>query len=471
MSKSLSLAAAAAISLLASAAVAQTTGTTGGGAAYDNRQASLVMTQLIATNGIFPCRCDDAGHQAAQATIGQIHTFAGDFGAYGQPMAQGQILPIQQNTALFAVLNGNTYGGNGQTTFALPDLTGRAIIGAGQGPGLSSYALGQTPGTDANVMSLSQLPAHDHGLPGGGVTGSTGGGAPINNVQSSLALTYQIATGGFPPGAGAPMLGQVGAFAGNFESAGWLNADGRLLSIQDYGDLFNVIGTTYGGDGQTTFALPDLQSRVVVGAGGGIALGDAFGQEQTFLTEANLPSHDHSLPGGGFTDPDGGGLAFDNEQPSLALNYLIATQGLFPTRDGGGSVPADFQFLGEVTAFAGAFAPAGWHFADGTILSISQNTALFALLGCNYGGNCQTTFALPDLRGRTILGAGGDFTVGEVLGENFHTLTVAEMAAHDHTLPDGGPGGPGVPEPATWALLIGGFGLAGAALRRRKSLV
>src|SRR5262249_33703722 len=131
------------------------------------------------------------------------------------------------------------------------------------------------------------------------------------------------------------------------------------------------------------------------------------------------------------------------------------------------SPPTDQSWLGEIVASAGSTLPQGWVLAQGQLLPINQNQALFAILGCTYGGNCQTTFALPDLRGRTIIGAGQGFTLGQVLGERATTLTEANLAPHVHSLPDEGGGTPGIPEPSAWLLMIGGLGLAGAALRRR----
>lgn len=93
--------------------------------------------------------------------IAQIILFAGTFAPRGWAFCQGQILSISQNTALFSLL-GTTYGGNGQTTFALPDLRGRAPIGTGQGPGLSSISLGQMAGTENVTLLITQLPAHTH---------------------------------------------------------------------------------------------------------------------------------------------------------------------------------------------------------------------------------------------------------------------------------------------------------------------
>lgn len=93
--------------------------------------------------------------------LGMIIIFAGNFPPRGWAFCNGQILSIAQNTALFSIL-GTTYGGNGQTTFALPDLRGRAPIGWGQGPGLSNYSLGEVIGTESITMLSSQMPTHTH---------------------------------------------------------------------------------------------------------------------------------------------------------------------------------------------------------------------------------------------------------------------------------------------------------------------
>lgn len=94
--------------------------------------------------------------------------------------------------------------------------------------------------------------------------------------------------------------------------------------------------------------------------------------------------------------------------------------------------------LAFVTLFCGNFAPRNWALCQGQILSISQNTALFALLGTTYGGNGQTTFSLPDLRGRSVVHPGqgpglSNFDLGQVGGNETHTLIIAEMPAHFHT--------------------------------------
>lgn len=97
--------------------------------------------------------------------LAMIKIFAGNFAPRGYAFCQGQILSISQNTALFSLL-GTTYGGNGQTTFALPDLRGRAPVGVGQGPGLSNYVLGQVSGTESTTLILNNMPSHNHGVTG-----------------------------------------------------------------------------------------------------------------------------------------------------------------------------------------------------------------------------------------------------------------------------------------------------------------
>ncbi|HZV70827.1 MAG TPA: tail fiber protein [Saprospiraceae bacterium] len=89
-------------------------------------------------------------------------------------------------------------------------------------------------------------------------------------------------------------------------------------------------------------------------------------------------------------------------------------------------------FLAEIKIISWNFAPQGWAFANGQLLPINQNQALFSLMGTTYGGNGQTNFALPDLRNRIPLHWGSSFTLGEKAGEDAHTLTMSEMPAHNH---------------------------------------
>jgi microcystin-dependent protein len=462
----------------ADADVVRTTGSAGNGLAFANYQPSLVLTQSFATAGDIA----DAPSGGNAAYLGMVHTFAGLFSPFGMPRAQGQSLSTAANAALFSLI-GTSYGGNGVTAFALPDLAGKAVVGSSAG----QVPIGQQFGSATVTLSQANLPAHDHGY-AEGTTSIAGGGQPFDNRQPSLAMSYRIAVNGIYPSrnlegmnakagesnaaAEYGLIGEIGLFANEFQGQGtWLPADGRLLSIADYTALFSLVGTTYGGDGHDTFALPNLVGRTIVGAGQGptvpgVDLGEVFGKDFVTLSENQMPAHDHALPTGGSTDVAGGNQPFDNQQESLGLNYLIHLEGFLPSPDGDGGIPDNYYnspFLGEIKAYAGDFAPRGWTFAAGQLLSIAQNTSLFALIGTTYGGDGILTFALPDLRGRTILGSGNGFEVGQRLGDRSTYLTVDNLAAHTHQygVADG------VPEPASWATMIAGFAMAGGALRRR----
>jgi microcystin-dependent protein len=165
--------------------------------------------------------------------LGQINIFPYNFAPRGWAFCNGQLLSIAQNTALFSLL-GTNFGGNGQTTFALPDLRGRVAISSGQGPGLSNYVLGEASGTESVTMTIETMPPHLHpyqpganeGDPGtkepaGGflakaannlyaattdgtlmglqTTGPTGGGQPFSILQPYLTLNFCIALEGIFP--------------------------------------------------------------------------------------------------------------------------------------------------------------------------------------------------------------------------------------------------------------------------------
>jgi microcystin-dependent protein len=116
--------------------------------------------------------------------IGQIKLFGGTFAPRGYAFCNGQIMSIASNTALFSLL-GTTYGGNGTTTFALPDLRGRAPIHFGQGPGLSNYGLGQMGGEETHTLTTSEMPSHNHALVG--KTGTPDQNDPAGNTWSQAA--------------------------------------------------------------------------------------------------------------------------------------------------------------------------------------------------------------------------------------------------------------------------------------------
>jgi microcystin-dependent protein len=165
----------------------------------------------------------------------------------------------------------------------------------------------------------------------------------------------------------SPFIGEIRMFGGNFAPAGWAFCNGALMPISENDALFTLIGTTYGGDGQTTFALPDLQSRVPVHVGPGFALGQSGGAETVTLTLNQIPSHSHVPtcnsapgtqvgPGNGLwasTSPSlnqystnaptlnmdpaaigqtGGSQPHDNMVPFLAVNFILSLFGIFPSQ-------------------------------------------------------------------------------------------------------------------------------------------
>ena len=168
---------------------------------------------------------------------------------------------------------------------------------------------------------------------------------------------------------GQPYIGEIRMFGGNFAPAGWAFCDGQLLPIAENDALFALIGTTYGGDGQTTFALPDLRGRIPVHEGPGYLQGQLSGVESVTLSVGQIPAHSHPLlgssdnatttsPAGNVpgtsaevtvfpygTDnppttlatqsvsPVGGSQPHDNFQPYLCVNFIISLFGIFPTQN------------------------------------------------------------------------------------------------------------------------------------------
>lgn len=135
--------------------------------------------------------------------VGEIRLFAGNFAPVGWALCQGQLVAIAENDVLYSLI-GTTYGGDGQNTFALPDLRGRVPVHQGQGPGLSQRTMGQTGGTETVTLQSGQTPAHSHpalastataslGAPGGNLlaatTGSTYGTGPATTPMASGAIT------------------------------------------------------------------------------------------------------------------------------------------------------------------------------------------------------------------------------------------------------------------------------------------
>ena len=280
----------------------------------------------------------------AESWMAMLHTLAFNYPPFGAPACSGQLMPVGPYAALFSLL-GTVFGGDGRTTFALPDLRNRIASGGEMN--------GQEQGSQLVCKAL-------------------------------IAVTP-------PPGQSTyPMLGTVAMFGGNFAPEGWAVADGTLLPISQNVPLFETIGATFGGDGAVSFALPNLVSGYTpdpnAPGSAPVGAGTAPGRPPVALGQKIAP------------DPETGAAG-------LGLNYLISLGGVFPPQGGAGGFPPNDAILGEVVAYAGLSVPAGWAQCDGTLLSIPGYEALFSLIGTTYGGDGERSFALPDLRGRMVMGA------------------------------------------------------------------
>ncbi len=382
-------------------------------APINNDQPTLGLNQLVVLDGTFPANDGNFGTtDGGGIPLGAIRTFAGSTVWGGTAAADGQILSIQQNTPLFAVLGPN-YGGNGTTNFGLPNLQARLAVGFEQNSSSGAF-LGQAAGSDTVTLTKANLP-----------TNWGGADLPFNNDQPSLGLNYIINTAGAVPGTSLSddLAGEVVPFLGQYAPAGYLFANGQLLPISQYSNLYSVIGTTYGGDGTNTFALPDLTGKTIIGAGTSslsgaqVGIGATPGQDSTPLVSSNLPV------------PLGGSIPISNQQPSLALTYLISPFGIFPSSSG--STPqANQPEIGEIIAFAGTgtalnnMLNAGWMLADGTTLGIAQYQGLFSVIGTTYGGNGVNDFVLPDLVGHSVAGVGNSLGTSVTLGQNYGTANI-----------------------------------------------
>jgi microcystin-dependent protein len=233
--------------------------------------------------------------------IGEIRMFGFNFAPVGWVPCDGRLLPINDNQALFQLIR-TTFGGDGKTDFALPDLRGMV----------------------APLKPLTFCIAMD------GVYPPTGEPDPNADVPSAF-------------------INEVRMFGFNSAPLGWSSCDGRLLPIAEHEALFDLIGTTYGGDGRTNFALPDLRGMVA---------------------------------------------------PFKPLTLYIALNAVFPQTGG----PVDWPnlpvpYVGEVRMLGSNFVPVGWSPCDGRLLPFDPYQGLFSLLGTTFGGDGKTSFAVPDLRG------------------------------------------------------------------------
>lgn len=202
-----------------------------------------------------------------ESFIGTILIWPMNWAPQNWAICDGSLLPIQQNAALFSLL-GTTFGGNGTTTFALPDLRGRMPIGMGQGPGLPGYTVGQQGGVASTALTLDNLPAHTHAA---SFTPSGGGSA-------SVSISTDV------PSAATPVLA---------------NGDTAYLANANAGALLKGLYTK-------TAPAQGATATIPVNGGGG--------------------------SGTVTVSPAGNGQAFDNHPPFLGINFIICVNGIYPSR-------------------------------------------------------------------------------------------------------------------------------------------
>jgi len=207
--------------------------------------------------------------------LGEVRIFAGNFAPRGWAFCAGQLLAISQNSALFSLL-GTTYGGDGRTTFALPDLRGRAPIGVGQGPGLTNRLWGQRSGSETHTMNITELPTHSHAA----VFQSTG-----TTHGTAIGTTTVTPIGVNDAGNTDEPLNAYPALHTPQEDQPFSTSTDDHVNMAPISGVFNA-----------TVAIDEITGSVTVGNTGG-----------------NYP--------------------FNIMQPWLAMYYIIATQGIYPSRN------------------------------------------------------------------------------------------------------------------------------------------
>lgn len=205
-----------------------------------------------------------------EGTVGEIRMFAGTFAPMNWSICNGQTLALRAYTALYAII-GTNYGGDGTTTFKLPDLQGRTIVGTGQGVGLTNYDLGDSTGTETATLSLSQMSAHNHLL-----TYTPAAGTATVTIKASADLNDE-------PSPEGNLLGAPAAL------------------------------------GESLFGLPQGLVQEVQMANDTLSIQKVAGPQLTNLALAVSGSTTTAI--------------HENRQPSMALNYVICLQGVFPSRD------------------------------------------------------------------------------------------------------------------------------------------
>lgn len=266
--------------------------------------------------------------------VGEIFLFGGNFAIRETAYCNGALIPISQNSSLYSII-GATYGGDGRSTFALPDLQGRAAIGFGQGAGLSRISIGQETGVENVVLTQNNLPTHTH-------LASTNDGQTVTGTVSGLEGTIDNPTGPFTQ------------TSGQFQQTGYSPAQ-QSVTLQASRNQGNTatptsnshlaqsyvpaVGSTANAylDSAPADSLVDIQGGAVETSGSAEVQGNV-----TVTGTATIP--DGVTVNGGdcnITMPSlpvtvqksGDSRSFNVRNPSLGMNYLIVMYGLYPSRN------------------------------------------------------------------------------------------------------------------------------------------
>lgn len=367
-------------------------------------QPSLALAQSVVIRGTYPNYSTPTyygwGTMNDGSSMGMVITTAYSPTAPNLAPANGGIYSYNSNPAMASIV-GNIYGGTTGQSYALPDLTGKVIVSPGSAPSIygstTNNPLGGVQGNPGNLVNLSQqqLPY------------SLGGFMlPMSTAQYGQALNYVIQIEGmYPQGPDTvSTLGNIYPFLGTQAPAGFAFCDGSQLPISQYAALYALIGNTYSpGFNPQSFNLPNLIGTIPVGVGGQYYWpGETGGHATTSIYPWNIGNGNFGT--------------LQTSQPTLSLNYIISTVGT-------NQPVSNLPMLGQITLYAGSRPADGWVVCNGQLLQISQYNNLYQMFGTTYGGDGVTTFAVPDLRDRTVIGSGTGLPIGTVSGKSSIALT------------------------------------------------
>ena len=369
---------------------------------------------------------------------GKVFAYAGVDDPIGSLPCDGREVSRREYWELFQAV-GTTYGaGDGSTTFNLPNLESRTIIGESD-----SYSLGETGGEEKHTLTVDEMPSHDHdfyyntvGVPQGSynlvmyasaatheATSATGGDQPHNNMQPYIVMRYFITTGkgeavnGVNPADYVVEWGQTDGWNWRKYASGWAECWREIqvscAATNQYGGLY------YQSKGPYSFpfafkSAPNMQANVFMGNGlwnvsvHTLSESDFYFYAQSATSMTGTPTFLFNASGFWKDAPESGGI-----QISDVSDYIA----------------------GRIFAYAGADDPTGCLLCDGRAVSRKQYWELFNAIGITYGaGDGSTTFNLPNIESRTIIGESDGYALGSTGGEEKHTLTVDEMPSHAHSL-------------------------------------